>query len=155
MCSTPTPGEKMRAWIYGGSKEAIDFKNATESTGIVLDLTDTSCKNHLICLNTALAMYKKLGPKMYKDALNVIMNAWEGEPESLKMEIIIAVCMFIRLYHDVYDMERLIWRLRPESPKLIRQAIISDFDLAGTKRHINQIYKIYNGGGKEVIEKRF
>lgn len=155
ICSTPTPGEKMRAWIFGGSKEAIDFKNATESTGIVLDLTDTSCKNHLICLNTALAMYKKLGPRMYKDALNVIMNAWEGEPESLKMEIIIAVCMFIRLYHDVYDMERLIWRLRPESPKLIRQAIISDFELAGTKRHINQIYKIYNGGGKEVIEKRF
>lgn len=151
----PTPGERMRAWIYGGSKDAIDFKNTTESTGVVLELTDTSCKNHLVCINTAYAMYKKLGSKMYTDALNVIINAWDGEPESLKVEIIIAVCLFIFLYYDEYDMDRLIWRLRAENPKLIRQAIISDFDLAGTKRHINQIFKIYNGKGKPILEQKF
>lgn len=155
VCSAPTPGEKMRAWIFGGSKEALDFKQVTESTGVVLELTDTSCKNHLVCLNTAFAMYKKLGSKMYSDALNIIINAWDGEPESLKLEIIIAVCLFIRLYHDEYDMERLIWKLRAENPKLIRQAIISDFELAGTKRHINQIFKIYNGSGKPILEQKF
>lgn len=155
VCSAPTPGEKMRAWIFGGSTEALDFKQVTESTGVVLELTDTSCKNHLVCLNTAFAMYKKLGSKMYSDALNIIINAWDGEPESLKLEIIIAVCLFIRLYHNEYDMDRLIWKLRAENPKLIRQAIISDFDLAGTKRHINQIFKIYNGKGKPILEQKF
>ena len=155
VCSAPTPSEKMRAWIFGGSTEAIEFKNVTESTGVVLELTDTSCKNHLVCLNTAFAMYKKLGPQMYTDALNVIINAWGGEPESLKMEIIIAVCLFIRLYHNEYDMDGLIWKHRAENPKLIRQAIISDFDLAGTKRHINQIFKIYNGKGKPILEQKF
>lgn len=155
VCSAPTPGEKMRAWIFGGSKEALDFKRVTESTGVVLELTDTSCKNHLVCLNTAFAMYKKLGSKMYSDALNIIIDAWDGDPESLKLEIIIAVCLFIRLYHDEYDMERLIWKLRAENPKLIRQAIISDFELAGTKRHINQIFNIYNGSGKPILEQKF
>ena len=92
---------------------------------------------------------------MYSDALNIIINAWDGEPESLKLEIIIAVCLFIRLYHDEYDMERLIWKLRAENPKLLRQAIISDFELAGTKRHINQIFNIYNGSGKPILEQKF
>lgn len=153
--SKPTPGERMRAWIFGESKEAIAFRDITESTGLVLELGDIHCKYHLVCINTALNMYKRLGEKMYKDALDIIVDAWDGDVESLKSEIIIAVCRFIWLYHDVYERERLVWRLKAENPKLIRQAIISDFELAGYKRHINQIYKIYNGGGKEVIEKRF
>lgn len=153
--SKPTPGERMRAWLFGESKEAIAFRDATESTGLVLELGDIHCRYHLVCVNTAHNMYKRIGEKMYKEALSIIVDAWDGNVESLKTEILIAVCRFIWLYHDVYDRERLIWRLKSENPKLIRQAIISDFELAGYKRHINQIYKIYNGGGKKVIEKRF
>ena len=151
----PTPGERMRAWLFGGSKDAIAFRNATESTGITLELSDIPCRYHLVCINTALNMYKRIGEKMYKEALGVIVDAWDGDVESLKTEILIAICRFIWIYHDDYDRERLVWRLKSEHPKLIRQAIISDFELAGFKRHVNQIYKIYNGSGKPIIEKRF
>lgn len=151
----PTPGERMRAWLFGGSKDAIAFRNATESTGITLELSDIPCRYHLVCINTALNMYKRIGEKMYKEALGVIVDAWDGDVESLKTEILIAICRFIWIYHDDYDRERLVWRLKSENPKLIRQAIISDFELAGFKRHVNQIYKIYNGSGKPIIEKRF
>lgn len=153
--SKPTPGERMRAWLFGESKDAIAFRDATESTGVILELGDVHCKYHLVCVNTALNMYKRIGERMYKEALSIIVDAWDGDIESLKTEILIAVCRFIWLYHDVYDRERLVWRLKSENPKLIRQAIISDFELAGYKRHINQIYKIYNGGGKAVLEKKF
>lgn len=153
--SKPTSGERMRAWIYGGSKDAIAFKDATESTGILLEFGKSHCQYHLVCVNAAYGLYKRVGEKVYTDALKIIVEAWNGDVDSMKEEIITAVCRFIRLYHDVYDRERLIWRLKAENPKSIRQAIRSDFELPGYKKHLNQIYKIYNGSGREVIEKRF
>lgn len=151
----PTSGERMRAWIYGGDIDAIAFKNATESTGITLELGKAHCKYHLVCVNAAHELYRKVGEKLYIDALNIIVEAWDGDVDSMKIEVLNAICRFIRLYHNVYDRERLIWKLKAVSPKLLRQAINSDFELPGYKKHLNQIYKIYNGGGKAVIEKRF
>lgn len=153
--SKPTYGERMRAWIYGGNVDAIAFKNATESTGVTLELGKSHCKYHLVYVNAAFDLYRKVGEELYTDALNIIVDAWDGDIDSMKMGILNVICRFIRLYHDVYEKERLIWKLKAVSPKLIRQAINSDFELPGYKKHLNQIYKIYNGSGKEVIEKRF
>lgn len=151
----PTSGERMRAWLFGQDKEAIAFRNATESTGIVLELDDNNCPYHLRCVNTAFAMYRLVGEDMYKEALNIILDAWEGDKDSLKLEIIIAIVKFINLYHDVYDRNRLVWRLKTVNPKDIRDGIKIDLELVGAKKYINQIYQIYNGNGKQVLEQRF
>lgn len=151
----PTSGERMRAWIFGGNEDALAFKNATESTGITLELGKSHCKYHLVCISGALDLYKLLGEKLYVEALNVIVDAWDGDEDSMKEEILTAVCRFIRLYHDEYERDRLVWKLKAVSPKLLRQAILSDFELPGYKRHLNQIYKIYNGKGKPALEKKF
>ena len=153
--SKPTSGERMRAWIYGGDDDAIAFRDATESTGITLELGKSHCKYHLVCVNAAFDLYRKVGEDLYTDALNIIVEAWNGDVDSMKVEVLNAICRFIRLYHNVYDRERLIWKLKAVSPKLLRQAINSDFELPRYKKHLNQIYKIYNGGGKPVIEKKF
>lgn len=151
----PTPGEKMRAWLYAKDEDAHDFKNATESTGLFLELGDANCDFYLRCINTAHRMYRILGEDMYKEALNVIVDAWEGSKESLKLEIIIAVSRFIYLYHDEYDRERLVRRLRAIDPIEIRNNIKTDLELTGVKKYINQIYKIYNGKGRQILEKKF
>lgn len=151
----PTPGERMRAWVFGKEPEAIAFKKATESTGIVLEMTDVNCPYHLRCISTALWMYRTVGEDFYVEALNVIADAWEGNTDSLKLEIVIAVCKFIQLYNDVYDRDRLVWRLRAVDPITIRNNIKTDLELVGVKKHINQIFQIYNGNGKQVIEQRF
>lgn len=151
----PTPGEKMRAWLYAKDEDAHDFKKATESAGLFLELGDANCDFHLRCINTAHGLYRFLGEDMYKEALNIIVDAWEGSKESLKLEIIIAVSRFIHLYHDEYDRERLVWRLRSVDPVNIRNCIKTDLELVGVKKYINQIYKIYNGKGKQILEKKF
>lgn len=151
----PTSGERMRAWLFGEDEEALDFKRATESAGIYLELGEVPCDYRLKCINTAFDLYRRFGEDVYVDALNIIVDAWDGDHESLKVEMLIAITYFIWLYHDVYDRNKLVSRLRNHKPIDIRKAIKRDLDYTGRKKNIHQIYQIYNGRGKPIIPCRF
>ncbi len=152
--SKPTAGERMRAWLYGEDKEAILFRDVTESTGLVLELGGVRCKNHLVCISTALHEFRHAGKQLYKEALRIIVEAWDGNPESLCMEIIKGVVGFVKLYYKEYNRRRLVSRLHNVDPREIRKSVKRDFVLAGSKRYIDPIYRIYNGSGS-ILPLRF
>jgi hypothetical protein len=105
-------GPKIRAQIYGGDPEAIAFMKTTESAGITLDYGQQRGKARIGCIATALNEFRKLGKVRYKEALEAIMRAWEGHPDSMRSETIIGVARFVDLYYKEYDPERLVKRLK-------------------------------------------
>ena len=103
-----TPGDKMRAMIYGGDPECMAFLKATETVGLKLDYGQRRGKYRLGCIGTAFEEFKRVGADLYKEALSMIVAAWRGDPESLRAETVQSVIRFIELYHDEYDSRRLI-----------------------------------------------
>ena len=72
-----TPGDKMRAMIYGGDPECMAFLKATEAVGLKLDYSQRRGKYRLGCIGTAFEEFKRVGADLYKEALSMIVAAWQ------------------------------------------------------------------------------
>lgn len=142
-----TAGTRIRALAFGGDPEAIAFEKATEDVGLRLDYSQKRGKKRIACVGTAFDEFKALGTARYKEALKIILNAWGGDPESLRREVLIGVTRFVDLYYDEYDPKRLVKRLRMVDPLTIyREGRNTGVNLGGSKKYMYQVYRIYNGG---------
>ncbi len=143
--SRPTsPADRIRSWLFCEDKDYVDFQKATESAGFTLALkgsTDSPCQLH--CLNTAFKLYQNLGESIFREALFIIAEAWEGDPDSLKADIIKGVIDFVGLYSEEINRYSLIKALHSTDPVTLRRSIISDFDYPGNKRGLHRIYTLY------------
>ena len=147
-----TPGDKMRAMIYGGDPECMAFLKATESVGLKLDYGQRRGKYRLGCIGTAFEEFKRVGADLYKEALSMIVAAWQGDPESLRSETVQGVIRFIVLYHGEYDSRRLISRLHRADPLTIyREGRAMGVNMAGYKKYLYQVFCIYNGSSKKKV----
>ena len=124
-----TAGAKMRAKIRGGDPEAIAFLNATNRAGFGLSFAQSHAKWKIACIATAFGEYRQHGERIYTEALRVLAEAWEGDIDSLRSEVLQGVVRFIALYDHEYDPVRLIRQLKRTSPVTIyRKVYASDFE---------------------------
>lgn len=141
-----TPGEELRAMDVGGDLIGTGFVRATKSAGFDIDYTQQSARRRLGCVATAFKEYQKVGERMYIDALRILADAWDGDPESLRSETVTAMCRFVELYDEEYDRERLVRRLKKEDPIAIyRNGRDMGNAMAGYKKYLFQVLRIYNG----------
>ncbi len=141
-----TAGARIRALIYAGDPDALSFQRTTESVGICLDYGQTKAKKRLGCIGTAFGEFKKVGAERYKEALVVLMEAWDGEPESLRAETLQGMTRFIDFYFGEYDHNRLVNRLRKFDPmKIYRDGRAMTENLPGFKKYTYQVMVLYNG----------
>ena len=141
-----TPGEELRAMDVGGDLIGKGFVRATKTAGFDIDYTQQSAKRRLGCVATAFKEYQKVGERMYIDALRILGDACDGDPESLRSETVTAMCRFVELYDEEYDRERLVRRLKKEDPIAIyRNGRDMGNAMAGYKKYLFQVLRIYNG----------
>ena len=145
-----TAGAKFRALIYGGEEDAMAFLKATESVGLYLDYKQTRGKKRLACISTAFELYKRVGDSLYREAMQTIMDAWGGDPDSLRAETVRGVVEFVNLYAGEYNRRRLVTRLRQTDPLVIFREGRAMTSLPGYKRYLNQVYRIYNGSSAKT-----
>lgn len=109
------------------------------------------------CIQTALDAYRKLGEERYKEAMKIIVVAWGGEPDSFRTENIIGITRFVDLYHENFIKQRLTERLGNVDPLTIpREGRAVGINLAGYKKYLHQVWRIYNGSGKKYsLPKKF
>ena len=132
-----TPGEELRAMDVGGDLIGKGFVRATKTAGFDIDYTQQSAKRRLGCVATAFKEYQKVGERMYIDALRILGDAWDGDPESLRSETVTAMCRFVELYDEEYDRERLVRRLKKEDPIAIyRNGRDMGNAMAGYKKYL-------------------
>lgn len=152
-----TAGAKLRALVYGGDPDAMAFLKATEGTGIRIDFSQSKGKYRLACISTAYGEFQKVGVVIYKEALQIIADAWGGDPDSLRAETVQGVVRFVDLYHEEYDPKRLVSRFRRTDPLLIyREGKAAGSNMPGYKKYLYQVYRIYNGSSqKNALPLRF
>ena len=83
----------------------------------------------------------------YLDALRVLAEAWEGDIDSLRDEVLQGVTQFVALYDHEYDPIRLIRQLQRTSPVAIYR---SGQAMTGPnyQKYMLQILKAYNGSSR-------
>lgn len=65
------------------------------------------------------------------------MDAWGGEPDSLRTEVVQGVIGFVALFHGEYDRKRLVNRFRKTDPLTIyREGRSVGMGLPGSKRYL-------------------
>ncbi len=144
-----TASAEMRALIFAGDPDATAFLRATEAAGFHLGFEQGCGAKRIICINTAFSEFKRVGAELYKEALAILMAAWGGAPESLRAETLLGVLAFVELYHGDYNRTRLVNKLRNVDPISIYRSGRSDVNLPGTKKYLNQVYRIYNGASRK------
>ena len=145
-----TPGEKIRAEIISGDEKALAFLNATEEIGLHLDYAQSRGRNRIACIGTARSEFEQVGVAIYKEALLLILEAWDGDPHSLRAEIVQGVIRFVQLYHEEYNPRRLVNHLRRIDPLMIyREGQAMGNNMGADKKYMYQVYRVYNGSSKK------
>ncbi len=145
-----TAGAKFRALVFGGDADALAFLKATEGVGLCVDCKQTRGVKRLACIATAFELYKKVGGEVYREAMRAIMDAWGGDPDSLRAETVQGVVEFVDLYHGEYSRRRLVTRLRQVDPLVIFREGRAMTSLPGYKRYLYQVYRLYNGSSAKT-----
>ena len=149
-------GARIRALIYGGNPEAVQFQKATQAVGLRLDYEQEKGLKRLPCISTAFKVFQKLGTERYMEMLQIILSAWNGAPDSFRRENVQGIAYFIDLYHDEYDPKRLVKRLQRVDPlHIYREGKATGLNFAGYKKYLYQVLLIYNGKSKNVLEQKF
>lgn len=144
-------GAQLRAQLFGQDPDALAFKEATESVGLQIDYDQDRGKNRLGCVSTARKIYAALGPERYKESMSIIAEAWDGAPDSFRSENVIGISRFVDLYHNEYNRKRLLKQLSKVDPLTIyRSGQAAGLTLAGYKKYLYQVLKIYNGSSKKT-----
>ena len=103
-------------------------------------------RGRILCINTAFAEFRRAGAELYKEALTILLEAWGGDPDSLRAEVIQGIVHFVELYHGEFSEERLLRALRNIHPVDIYRIGQDDpAKLRGWKKYVFPIYTTYNG----------
>ena len=145
-----TAGAKFRALVYGGDEDAMAFLKATEAVGLYVDYKQTRGAKRLACISTAFGLFQKVGGGVYREAMQAIVDAWKGDPDSLRAETVQGLVEFVDLYHGEYSRKRLVTRLRQVDPVVIFREGRAMTSLPGYKRYLYQVYRIYNGSSAKT-----
>ena len=97
-------------------------------------------------MGTALKLYNQMGEKIYCEALQLIVKAWDGKPDSFRASVLRGMMHFVELYHGEFSEERLVRALRSIHPVDIYRIGQGDpAKLRGWKKYVFPIYTAYNG----------
>ena len=83
--------------------------------------------------------------------MKMILDGWDGDPDSLRAETVTGVCRFVDFYNGEYDLKRMVKRFRTVDPlKIYRDGKAMGDNLPGYKKYLYQILLIYNGASKKA-----
>ncbi len=137
--------------MFSGDPEACGFLKATEEIGLRIDYGQHKGRKRVACIAAALTEYRKLGPEKYQEAMKMILDGWDGDPDSLRAETVTGVCRFVDLYRGEYDPKRMVKRFRTVDPlKIYRDGKAMGDNLPGYKKYLYQVLLIYNGASKKA-----
>ena len=152
-----TAGIKLRAKVVGGDAVSEAFVEANKQVGLVVDYTQQAGVYRIGCIGTALRLYNQMGEKIYCEALRLIVDAWEGKPDSFRAAVLKGVMYFVEVYHGEFNEERLIRALRSVHPmEIYRTGMDNPAKLPGWKKYVFPIYAAYNGKSrKDALPMKF
>jgi hypothetical protein len=147
----PSIGMKLRALVFAGDPEAVSFLKANEEIDLRIDYGQHKGRKRVACVAAALTEFRKLGTEKYQMAMKMILDGWDGDPDSLRAETVTGVCRFVDLYSGEFDPKRAVKRFRTVDPlKIYRDGRAMGDNFPGYKKYLYQVVLIYNGASKKA-----
>lgn len=136
--------DKLRVDFNYGKKDVVNFVRLTEMNGVTIDWTKGAGKNKIVAVSTAFRIFNDFcDPGDYSEFLHILREAWGGDPESFRNEIMSGLHLFMKAYRGQYKPKTLISKLARISPKaIIREAKLST--ASGDRKYAIQILNAYN-----------
>lgn len=137
--------QKLASLYVAKDIDVIEFKETVESVNIRCSFKKTGGHSPwaIACYKCLFDIYMKHGKSHTIELLKTITETWNGEPQSLRKEIIVGMNLFIVTYKGEYQRKILVKKLNAVSPiTIIRdgKAVLT----GGNKRFARQILNIYN-----------
>ena len=146
------PGQRVRAEVFSGDPLYCNFLFATEAAGAKIDYDQRHGKNRIACISTAFEEYQKIGDDKYREAIRLLIDGWDGDPDSLRAETVKALCRFVDLYEGEYDRKRLVRQFRKVDPLfIVRNGRALSNTLPGYKKYLYQVIMLYNGRSTQYV----
>ena len=138
--------DKYNSLYFSGDKDMIELKRICESCGLECNYKRNGSENKKInCYKEIFTIYKKYGEVQLRKVLNTIVEAWNGEADSIVAGIVGGMNLFILKYDGEYDEKKLIQRLKKVHPATIKRdgkLLASTF--SGKTMYAVMIMNIYN-----------
>lgn len=128
--------DKLRTKFNTGNKDVIAMVRIAEKCGFVVDFQKGQNRWRIIAVNTLFSLFGKMTRDQFTAMLTVIRNAWDGDAESLRREILSGTGLFIQKYWGEFrqkDLEKTLQKIQPI-------AIIRDGRGLGVGSHDNTSY---------------
>jgi len=142
--SKPTPGITLRAKKIGNDTDTLAFIHANEALAIQPSFSNANGRYRLRCINTARREYGKVGEKQYREAMKIIVDAWQGKSSSFLSEVVIVMCSFVHIYYGEYDRRKLAKKLSHINPYDIVKAARTIGEDGGRKKALKILLDVYN-----------
>ena len=148
-------GEKLRAKAFSNDQMSIDFIEANDNLGINVSLSNSKGEYRIRCVAAAFKEFQKVGAENYCEAMKIICEAWEGEPSSFYIPVIVGLCRFVNLYDGNYQHDKLVRDLMGVEPQTFIKESENNKELIGVNCYVNWLFKRYNSTthGKKLPRK--
>lgn len=139
--------DKLRVLRHYGEPEIVDFCKRTEDNGLVLSWKGEKGKYTVTAVSALLKIYRDFGinKNRYDEFVRIICDSWNGDPDSLRAQILWGVALFVKEYWSMFEPSRLVKRLSTQRPiDIIRDAAVDRS--SGNRKYGVQVLQVYNYG---------
>ena len=144
-----TPSTNLAAFGQATLRDLLP--NLDLTAGLRIDYGQHKGRKRVACIAASLTEFRKLGPEKYQMAMKMILDGWDGDPDSLRAETVTGVCRFVDLYSGEFDPKRAVKRFRTVDPlKIYRDGRAMGDNFPGYKKYLYQVVLIYNGASKKA-----
>ncbi|MCM1304833.1 MAG: hypothetical protein NC305_14715 [Lachnospiraceae bacterium] len=138
----------------GTDPETSEIKELVENCGFVWALGKSKGKTGEIVTTRALVnAYRLLGGAAFTRMLQLLWDAWEGDPRSLTASVLSGMALFVKTYETEMNDSTFVKRLSRADPDEINRRGRADFSTNNTAlRFARVILEKYNGqrGGRKL-----
>lgn len=140
--------DKIRVMANYGDQDAVNFIRVTEENGLYISWRRQKARGAVLAVSTLFDVFKSFNDlNAYGQYIRVIKNAWNGDPNSTKQQILRGLAVFCQTYRGQYDEERLTSHLSLKDPnEIIRNASVDRTN--GPRKYAMQILYSYNEGSR-------
>lgn len=136
--------EKQRARLFRGDDVVAKIKSIAELYGFQYDFRMSGGQNCIVCYAAAERCFTKYGEEAFTMTLSTLRAAWDGDPVSLRKEIILGLGCFYSKYAHRMDDKAFRKKLKAVTPGEILRGGKNDVDNRGDAKFAKQFLKIYN-----------
>jgi hypothetical protein len=137
---------KMKALYVAGDVDIVELKEAIERAGFIFDFHKGMMNNRITCCSQVYKIFRSVAAHDFFAILDVIKQAWGGDRDSLRKEIIGGVAILYMSQKQNIDKSRAIITFSKESPNSILRAGKEFQTSGGDIKYARALLRIYNKG---------